>query len=142
MVIGGGDGGVLREVARHSSVEQIDICEIDKMVVDVSRTSEDFFLSFRLCCFILDMLHICSCMDLTTLSLKHAYYNLSLPVCVFQVSKEFFPDVAVGYVDPRVTLHVGDGVNFHFLMNTFFSSSLSQLTNWLNFCQIVQELHF
>ncbi|CAN1311003.1 Spermidine synthase 2 [Linum perenne] len=36
LVIGGGDGGVLREVGRHSSVEQIDICEIDKMVVDVS----------------------------------------------------------------------------------------------------------
>ncbi|XP_022151053.1 spermidine synthase [Momordica charantia] len=62
LVIGGGDGGVLREVSRHSSVEQIDICEIDKMVVDVS--------------------------------------------------KEFFPRVAVGYEDPRVTLHVGDGVAF------------------------------
>lgn len=37
LVIGGGDGGVLREVSRHSSVEQIDICEIDKMVVDVSN---------------------------------------------------------------------------------------------------------
>lgn len=37
MVIGGGDGGVLREVSRHSSVEHIDICEIDKMVVDVSN---------------------------------------------------------------------------------------------------------
>lgn len=36
LVIGGGDGGVLREVARHCSVEHIDICEIDKMVVDVS----------------------------------------------------------------------------------------------------------
>jgi spermidine synthase len=35
LVIGGGDGGVLREVSRHSTVEQIDICEIDKMVVDV-----------------------------------------------------------------------------------------------------------
>ncbi|KAK3041770.1 hypothetical protein RJ639_000286 [Escallonia herrerae] len=62
LVIGGGDGGVLREVARHSSVEQIDICEIDKMVVDVS--------------------------------------------------KQFFPDVAIGYEDPRVTLHIGDGVAF------------------------------
>ncbi|KAJ7943624.1 Spermidine synthase [Quillaja saponaria] len=62
LVIGGGDGGVLREVSRHSSVEQIDICEIDKMVVDVS--------------------------------------------------KQFFPDVAVGYEDPRVTLHIGDGVAF------------------------------
>ncbi|KAG8383160.1 hypothetical protein BUALT_Bualt05G0155700 [Buddleja alternifolia] len=62
LVIGGGDGGVLREVARYSSVEKIDICEIDKMVVDVS--------------------------------------------------KQFFPGVAVGYDDPRVTLHVGDGVAF------------------------------
>ena len=36
LVVGGGDGGVLREVSRHKSVEQIDICEIDKLVVDVS----------------------------------------------------------------------------------------------------------
>ncbi|KAL5712756.1 spermidine synthase [Ranunculus cassubicifolius] len=28
------------------------------------------------------------------------------------VSKQFFPDLAVGYQDPRVTLHVGDGVAF------------------------------
>lgn len=62
LVIGGGDGGVLREVSRHSSVEQIDMCEIDKMVVDVS--------------------------------------------------KQFFPDVAVGFKDPRVNLHIGDGVAF------------------------------
>lgn len=49
MVIGGGDGGVLREVARHSSVEQIDICEIDKMVVDVSSDIESFgFCGFQL----------------------------------------------------------------------------------------------
>lgn len=40
LVIGGGDGGVLREVSRHSSVEQIDICEIDKMVIDVSLLTE------------------------------------------------------------------------------------------------------
>ncbi|KAL4185518.1 hypothetical protein AMTRI_Chr10g6350 [Amborella trichopoda] len=62
LVIGGGDGGVLREVSRHASVEQIDICEIDAMVVDVS--------------------------------------------------KQFFPDMAVGYEDPRVTLHIGDGIAF------------------------------
>ena len=35
LVVGGGDGGVLREVARHTSVELIDICEIDQMVIDV-----------------------------------------------------------------------------------------------------------
>lgn len=43
LVIGGGDGGVLREVARHSSVEHIDICEIDKMVVDVSLLNFSIF---------------------------------------------------------------------------------------------------
>ncbi|CAN6461772.1 unnamed protein product [Victoria cruziana] len=62
LVIGGGDGGVLREVARHTSVDQIDICEIDAMVVEVS--------------------------------------------------KKFFPNLAVGFEDPRVNLHIGDGVAF------------------------------
>ena len=42
LVVGGGDGGVLREVSRHSSVEHIDICEIDKMVIDVSIGSPPF----------------------------------------------------------------------------------------------------
>ena len=31
LVIGGGDGGVLREVAKHSSVKEIHICEIDEV---------------------------------------------------------------------------------------------------------------
>ncbi|KVI04666.1 Spermidine/spermine synthase family [Cynara cardunculus var. scolymus] len=62
LVVGGGDGGVLREISRHSSVELIDICEIDKMVIDVS--------------------------------------------------KKFFPELAVGFEDPRVHLHVGDAVEF------------------------------
>lgn len=48
LVIGGGDGGVLREVSRYSSVEQIDICEIDKMVIDVSRS---YLLLFSTCSF-------------------------------------------------------------------------------------------
>ncbi|XP_076957806.1 spermine synthase-like [Bidens hawaiensis] len=62
LVVGGGDGGVLREVSRHSSVELIDICEIDMMVIDVS--------------------------------------------------KRFFPELAVGFEDPRVHLHVGDALEF------------------------------
>ena len=37
LIIGGGDGGVLREVARHPGVQEIVMCEIDKMVVDVSK---------------------------------------------------------------------------------------------------------
>eukprot|EP00270_Netrium_digitus_P011411 TRINITY_DN362_c0_g1_i1.p1 TRINITY_DN362_c0_g1~~TRINITY_DN362_c0_g1_i1.p1 ORF type:complete len:355 (-),score=75.09 TRINITY_DN362_c0_g1_i1:369-1346(-) len=62
LVVGGGDGGVLREVSRHTSVESIEIVEIDKMVIDVS--------------------------------------------------KEYFPELAIGYTDPRVTVHVADGVAF------------------------------
>jgi spermidine synthase len=37
LVIGGGDGGVLREIAKHPSVEEMVICEIDKDVIDVSK---------------------------------------------------------------------------------------------------------
>lgn len=62
LVVGGGDGGVLREISRHDSVEHIDICEIDEMVINVS--------------------------------------------------KQFFPQLAVGFEDPRVHLHVGDAVEF------------------------------
>ncbi|KAK8563581.1 hypothetical protein V6N12_035727 [Hibiscus sabdariffa] len=62
LVIGSGDGEVLWEVSRHSSVEQITIGEIDEMVVDVS--------------------------------------------------KQFFPHLDIGYDDPHVKLHTGDGVEF------------------------------
>lgn len=37
LVVGGGDGGVLRECVKHPSVENITICEIDQMVIDVSK---------------------------------------------------------------------------------------------------------
>lgn len=37
LVVGGGDGGVLREIVRYASVEQADMAEIDKMVPEVSR---------------------------------------------------------------------------------------------------------
>ncbi|KAA8533628.1 hypothetical protein F0562_030938 [Nyssa sinensis] len=62
LVVGGGDGGVLREISRHSSVELIEICEIDEMVIDVS--------------------------------------------------KKFFPELSVGFEDPRVRLHIGDAAEF------------------------------
>ena len=29
LVVGGGDGGVLREVLKHPEVEHVDVCEID-----------------------------------------------------------------------------------------------------------------
>jgi spermidine synthase len=37
LIIGGGDGGILREVLKHSSVEHVTMCEIDEMVIDVSK---------------------------------------------------------------------------------------------------------
>ena len=37
LVIGGGDGGTVRELTRYSHIEKIDMVEIDKLVVDVSR---------------------------------------------------------------------------------------------------------
>jgi spermidine synthase len=37
LVIGAGDGGTVRELTRYSSIENIDMVEIDKLVVDVCR---------------------------------------------------------------------------------------------------------
>lgn len=62
LVVGGGDGGVLRELARYPSLEEIHLAEIDGMVIDVSK--------------------------------KH------------------FPQMAVGFADPRVSVHVCDGIKF------------------------------
>lgn len=38
LVVGGGDGGVIRELCRHPEIEQIDIAEIDAGVVETCRT--------------------------------------------------------------------------------------------------------
>jgi len=37
LVIGGGDGGMLREIAKHDCVKNIDICEIDAQVIEVCK---------------------------------------------------------------------------------------------------------
>lgn len=37
LVIGGGDGGVLRELARHPTIEHVDMVEIDEGVIEESR---------------------------------------------------------------------------------------------------------
>jgi spermidine synthase len=62
LVIGGGDGGVLREVAKHPGVEQIVECEIDEGVIIAS--------------------------------------------------KKYLPNLAKGYDDPRVSVHIKDGSQF------------------------------
>ncbi len=47
LIIGGGDGGVARELAKHPSIETIDLCEIDEMVVAAARK----YLPFIACGF-------------------------------------------------------------------------------------------
>lgn len=37
LVVGGGDGGTVREVLKHRSVKEVHLCEIDKGVVDMAR---------------------------------------------------------------------------------------------------------
>lgn len=37
LIVGGGDGGVAREVAKHACVKHIDMAEIDKMIPEVSK---------------------------------------------------------------------------------------------------------
>jgi spermidine synthase len=62
LVVGGGDGGVLRELARYASFESIQMAEIDAAVPETSR--------------------------------------------------QFFPQMAVGFQDPRAEVHIADGVAF------------------------------
>lgn len=37
LVIGGGDGGTVREVLKHPTVEEVHLCEIDKTVIEVCK---------------------------------------------------------------------------------------------------------
>jgi spermidine synthase len=37
LVIGGGDGGVLREVVKHETVEEAILCDIDEAVIRLSK---------------------------------------------------------------------------------------------------------
>lgn len=37
LIVGGGDGGVLREVVKHQCVETIHMCEIDRYVVEIAK---------------------------------------------------------------------------------------------------------
>ena len=48
LIVGGGDGGVLREVVKHSCVETIHMCEIDRHVVEIAKVTL-LFLSYFPC---------------------------------------------------------------------------------------------
>lgn len=45
LIVGGGDGGVIRECLKHPSVESITLCEIDERVVEVSKKYLPFMAS-------------------------------------------------------------------------------------------------
>ena len=62
LVVGGGDGGTVRELLRHKSLQQIDLVEIDEYVI--------------------------------------------------QASKDYLPEMASSLEDPKVSVHIEDGVQF------------------------------
>ena len=37
LVIGGGDGGTVREILKHETIENVDLCEIDGLVIEASK---------------------------------------------------------------------------------------------------------
>ena len=37
LVIGGGDGGTVREILKHDNVKEVDVCEIDRKVIEISK---------------------------------------------------------------------------------------------------------
>lgn len=45
LIVGGGDGGTLKEVLKHQSVKEVVLCEIDKEVIAISKK---YFPEFRL----------------------------------------------------------------------------------------------
>ena len=51
LIVGGGDGGVLREVAKHSCVTEIHMCEIDRQV---PRKPCNLIIAVHACLFLSD----------------------------------------------------------------------------------------
>lgn len=62
LVIGAGDGGILRELTHYPNIQQIDLVEIDEQVIDVC--------------------------------------------------KQYLPQTACGFDDPRVRVHIADGLKY------------------------------
>jgi spermidine synthase len=88
LVIGGGDGGVLREVAKHPMVEEMYVDSFDAL-----------YLTTTVYC-------------APTLSLSTNYSPsviCEIDADVIDVSKKYLPGLAKGYDDPRVKVFVMDG---------------------------------
>ena len=54
LVIGGGDGGVVRELCRYDVIESIDLVEVDPLVIEASKK----YLPFTACCMDNPKVHI------------------------------------------------------------------------------------
>lgn len=72
LVIGAGDGGVIRELTRYSSIEHIDMVEIDPLVVEVCRK----YLPQTACCLDDKRLNIIYEDGLRFIRLKEDAYDL------------------------------------------------------------------
>lgn len=86
LVIGGGDGGVVREVLKHDTVEQVVLCDIDE-VSQISRITSTMSHVFLILC-------------------------SSNSQAVIRVSKKYLPHMSNLLSDPRVVVHIGDGFKF------------------------------
>ena len=90
-MVGGGDGGVLREVAKHKTVDEIHICEIDEVSVFLF-TCKFPFLYFQ--------------------TLFFSFQTHTHIQRVIEVSKCYLPQTAVGFSSPKVKVHIQDGEEF------------------------------
>lgn len=115
-MVGGGDGGVLREVARHDSITDIQIAEIDGYVslycLYVFDTQLEAWAmlhrdglqsSFVSHCVTPQEPASCN----SSCRLYEMHYRM-----VPDVAKQFFPQMAIGFSDPRVTVHITDGIKY------------------------------
>ena len=84
LVIGGGDGGVIREIAKHPSVESIVQCEIDEVSIGCFQMRYKTFSVYLL-----------------------THYVLMQEVV--NMSKKYLPNMSCGYKSPKHSLHVGCG---------------------------------
>lgn len=100
LIIGGGDGGVLREVVKSSLVESVVLCEID----EVGATTLTRILCFSLAG---GRVHAFYC-DFRIVSVV----MLSSVQEVINASKKFLPGMASGFYSPKLILHIGDGFEF------------------------------
>ena len=53
LVVGGGDGGILREIIKHPMVEEAHLCEIDevdKSGINMFEKASVLYLTFTFCC--------------------------------------------------------------------------------------------